>query len=51
MKKKVTAGAVLLLLLFLLCFPTEALSASQKGLKLWLEFSFIQRELQKLYIR
>ena len=37
MKKKVTAGAVFLLLLFLLCFPMEALSASQKGLKLWLE--------------
>lgn len=37
MKKKVTAGVVFLLLLFLLCFPMEALSASQKGLKLWLE--------------
>ena len=37
MKKKVTAGVILLILLFLLCFPAEALSASQKGLKLWLE--------------
>ncbi|MDO4337577.1 MAG: hypothetical protein Q4C91_05745 [Eubacteriales bacterium] len=36
MKQKLTAAGILLLLLFLLCYPQEALSASREGMKLWL---------------
>ena len=37
MKKKISQLSVILLLLFLLCYPTEALAAARNGLKLWLE--------------
>ena len=37
MKKKAMLLIVCLLLLFLLCYPKEALQASKDGLKLWLE--------------
>lgn len=37
MKKKIILLSVILLLLFLLCYPTEALAAARNGLKLWLE--------------
>lgn len=36
MKRKLCMAGILLLLLFLLCFPEEALSASRNGMKLWL---------------
>lgn len=36
MKRKLCIAGILLLLLFLLCFPGEALSASREGMKLWL---------------
>ena len=37
MKKKIILLSVILLLLFLLCYPAEALAAARNGLKLWLE--------------
>ena len=37
MKKKMILLSVILLLLFLLCYPAEALAAARNGLKLWLE--------------
>lgn len=36
MKRKITVTGVLLLLLFLLRYPQEALAASREGMKLWL---------------
>lgn len=36
MKRTLTAAGVLLLLLFLLMFPKESLSAAREGMKLWL---------------
>ncbi|MDO4273293.1 MAG: hypothetical protein Q4D16_06480 [Eubacteriales bacterium] len=36
MKRKLTVAGVLLLLLFLLQYPQEALAASREGMKLWL---------------
>ncbi len=37
MKKKIILLSVILLLLFLLCYPAKALAAARNGLKLWLE--------------
>ena len=37
MKKKIILLSVILLLLFLLCYPAEALAAARNGLKLLLE--------------
>ncbi len=36
MKRKLAAAGILLLLLFLLCYPQEALRASREGMTLWL---------------